>query len=260
MHTIRLLAAGSLLLLAAAGGAAQAAGDASLERGPAAAALPQITQELYDALAPGDKVVWERYLSPRFEQIDESGAHLGRAQFLADFGPLPPGLSGQILIRDARVAAFGGFAVIRYDMDEHELVYDQELHVLYRATDTWRREQGRWRMVASQVMVLAQDPAPMPVAAAALAQFAGLYDESGKRRYRVVVKDGQLAEGREGREPSPLIPVGDNVFVGKGDPLAILYIFVRGADGKVQRMVERRKFADILMARVEEAPAATQSQ
>ena len=234
-----------------------AASDAGLERAPAAVALPAITQKLFDAVAPGDRLPWERYLSPRFEQIDESGAHLPRAKLMADFGPLPPGLSGSIAIQNAQVSDFGAFAVIRYDMDEHESVFDQNLHVLYRATDTWRRESGKWRMVASQVMVIAQDPPALPFNSALLADYAGLYDLGGKRQYRVAVQGDHLAEGRDGRELTPLIAVGDNVFVAHGDPLAIQYIFVRGADGKVQRMVERRKFADLQMPRIAEAPSPT---
>ena len=243
-----------LLAAAAVSHRAHAAGDAELERGAAATALPAITQKLCDAVAPGDKAVWERYLSPRFVQIDESGARLERAKLMADFGPLPTGLSGNIAVQNAQVSDFGAFAVIRYDMDEHEQYFDQALHVLYRSTDTWRRESGKWRMVASQVMVVAQDPPPTPVDAALLADYAGLYDLSG-RKQRVEVRDGQLFEGRDGRELKPLIAVGDNVFVGQGDPLAIQYIFLRGADGKVQRLLERRKFADLQMMRIADTAA-----
>lgn len=246
-------------LLFAASRAAGAAGDAGLERGPAATALPAITQKMFDALAPGDKAVWERYLSPRFVQIDESGARLPRDKLMADFAALPSGLSGSIAVQDAQVSDFGAFAVIRYDLDEHEQFFDQALRVLYRATDTWRREGGKWRLVASQVMVVAQDPPPTPLSAALLSDYAGLYDLSG-RKQRVEVRGGQLFEGRDGRELKPLIAVGDNVFVGQGDPLAIQYIFLRGADGKVQRLLERRKFADLQMTRLADAPAASTPQ
>lgn len=238
-------------------GEAAAATDAELERAPAAQALPALTQKLCDAVAPGDKTVWLRYLSDRFEVIDESGAHMNKAQLMEGFGPLPPGLSGSIAVKNPQVADFGSFALIRYDMDEHEQVFDQALHVLYRATDTWHREDGKWRQVSSQVMVVAQDPPALPVNAALLADDVGIYTVSGKWRYHVERRGDGLVFGREGRDLEPLIAVADNVFVLQGDPLAIQYIFLRGADGKVQRLVERRKFADLQMTRLAEAPAAS---
>lgn len=239
----------SLLLLAAN----TCAADDALERAPAAKALPALTQKLCDALAPGDKALWTHLLSERFEVIDESGAHMGKKALMDDFHGLPPGLSGTIGVKNAQVADFGAFAVIRYDMDEHEQVFDQALHVLYRATDVWHREHGAWRQVSSQVMVVAQDPPPLPVDAKRFDDYVGRYSVSGKWNYRIERQGEGLTMAREGREAKPLIPVGDNVFVAAGDPLAIQYIFVRGADGKAQRIVERRKFADLDMTRVADA-------
>ena len=86
-----------------------------------------------------------------------------------------------------------------------------------------------------------------------LETFAGLYDLGGQRRYRVEQRGDELAMGREGGKLEPLIRVGDNVFVAKGDPLAIQYIFLRGTDGQVDRIVERRKFADLQLLRVRDA-------
>ena len=243
-----------LLPLAAAQAAARATDD--LERAPAARALPALTQQLFDAVAPGDKAPWLRLLSARFEQIDESGAHMSKQQLMDGFGPLPPGLSGSIAVNDATVSDFGGFAVIRYDMDEHEQVFDQPLHVLYRATDTWRREQGRWRMVASQVMTVAQDPPPLPVDPARLDGCVGRYSVSGHWRYRVERSGAGLSLTREGGQPKPLIAVSDSVFVAAGDPLGILYVFVRDGGGRAQRIVERRKFADLEMLRAGDGSVA----
>ncbi|HWY25843.1 MAG TPA: DUF4440 domain-containing protein [Nevskia sp.] len=234
---------------------AQAADQAQLERAAAAQALPALTQKLCDALAPGDKALWTHLLSERFEVIDESGAHMNKKQLMDGFSPLPPGLSGTIEVKHAQVADFGTFAIIRYDMDEHERVFDQALHVLYRATDTWRREHGAWRQVSQQVMVLAQDPLPLPVDTKRLDDYVGRYAVSGKWNYRVERHGDGLSLTREGHEAKTMIAVGDNVFVVQGDPLAIQYIFVRGADGKVQRIVERRKFADLDLVRTAEAAA-----
>lgn len=237
-------------LLFAAG--VRAADAPDLEHAPAAQALPALTQRLCDALAPGDRLPWQRLLSERFEQIDESGARLDKKQLMADFRPLPPGLSGTIQVRNAQVADFGAFAVIRYDLDESEQVFDQHLHVLYRATDVWRRERGRWRQVSQQIMTVAQDPRPLPVEAARLDSYAGRYSVSGKWNYRVERRGEGLSLTREGHEAKTMIAVGDNVFVTQGDPLAIQYIFLPGPDGKAGRIVERRKFADLDMLRAAE--------
>jgi hypothetical protein len=239
------------LLLAMSG--ARAADQASLERAPAAQALPALTQRLYDALAPGERAPWLRYLSDRFVQTDESGARVDKKQLMDAFGPLPSGLSGTIAIKDPQVSDFGSYAFIRYDLDEHEQVFDQQLHVLYRSTDAWRREHGRWRMISSQVMVLAQDPRPLPANPAVLADYVGSYSLSGQWRYRVERAAAGLAYGRDGHPAKPMIAVADNVFVVQGDPLAIQYVFERGADGRVQRLVERRKFADLELRRLPDA-------
>lgn len=49
-------------------------------------------QALMDALAPGNKAVWERIMDPSCVVTTEEGQVLTREQFLDEFGPLPEGL------------------------------------------------------------------------------------------------------------------------------------------------------------------------
>jgi len=51
-------------------------------------------QALLDAIAPGDRAVWERLLAKDAVYVDENGAVLRRDQFLAALKPLPAGSSG----------------------------------------------------------------------------------------------------------------------------------------------------------------------
>jgi len=53
----------------------------------------------------------------------------------------------------------------------------------------------------------------------------------------------------EGGKLAPLIPVGENVFAESGSSLGNLRIFLRGPGGAVERMVSRRKFADLELRR-----------
>lgn len=51
-------------------------------------------QELLDAVAPGDKGVWDRYLAPEHLYAAEDGRTLTKAQLLEELSFLPPGYKG----------------------------------------------------------------------------------------------------------------------------------------------------------------------
>jgi hypothetical protein len=137
-----------------------------------------------------------------------------------------------------------------FDAHEKQTIYDQQIEVNYRSTHTWQRENGRWRLIAAQNVVVARDPTALPIDKRRIAEYAGTYELSGTRRYRVEQRGDTLVGGRENVELTPLIAVGDNVFVDAGSNLGILRIFVRGQSGTVERMVQRRKFADVHWLRV----------
>lgn len=216
---------------------------------PAAQAIPILTQQLLDAL-PGDVAVWRRYLSDRVVYVSEAGHVASKEELLRAFVPFPEGLAGSIEVRNPRITDYGEVAVSVFDAHERQTVYDQRIEVNYRTTHTWRRENGRWRLIAAQNLVLARDPAAMPIDTRRLADYVGTYELSGRRRYRVEQRGDVLVGGRENSQLTPLIAVGDNVFVDSGSSLGILRIFVRGRTGAVERMVQRRKFADTNWLRV----------
>lgn len=207
-----------------------------------------ITQEMMDAL-PTDAAVWQRYVSERATYVSEAGDIANRDEVLESFSPFPQGLSGSIQVETVRFVDHGDVAIHVFDGREKQTVYDQNIEVDYRATHTWHRENGQWRLIAAQNLVLARDPIPMPVASE-LADFAGTYDLAGQRRYRVEQRGDALVGGPENRELAPLIPVGENVFADSGSSLGVIRIFIRNADGVVDRMIQRRKFADITWMKV----------
>jgi hypothetical protein len=215
-------------------------------------AIPILTQELLNAL-PGDVEVWRRYLSDRITYVSEAGVIASKAELLEAFVPFPPGISGSLLVKNPRITELGDIAISVFDGDEKQTIYDQQIEVKYRTTHTWRRENGRWRLIAAQNLVLAKDPPPLPIDRRRMADYPGIYELSGKRRYRVEQRGEDLVGGPENGELIRLIPVGDNVFVDSGSNLGILRIFVRGEDGAIQRMVQRRKFADLDWVKVSTA-------
>jgi hypothetical protein len=231
------------LAIALRAGAAPAPVDlANLETRPAAQALPTMIQQLLSAL-PADSLPWKRYLSDRAVYVSEAGDVATKSELLSAFRPFPPGLSGSIKVKNPAITEHGDVAIVVFDADETQTIFDQKIEVAYFGTHVWHRESGRWRLIAAQAAVRAKDPPPLPVDARRLDDYAGTYGLSDTWRYRVEARGDTLLGGSPGRELEALIPIGENVFADRGSSLGVLRMFVRGPDGKVARMVQRRKFA-----------------
>ena len=115
------------------------------------ATLQRTTQALVDALAPGERAVWEHYTDPSLTYVTENNEVKSRTQLLDEMKPLPAGSSGWIVVEEFRCTDLGSFAVTTYLMDEHETIEGHELHARYRGSDTWRATADGWRLVAAQV-------------------------------------------------------------------------------------------------------------
>jgi aspartate racemase len=235
----------ALLLLVALGGCATAPSSSDAEQ-----IIPAATQQMMDAL-PSDATVWQRYVSDSAVYVSEAGDLATKQDLLEAFAPFPQGISGSIQVKTVKLTDYRDVAIHVFDAHETQTVYDQRIEVNYRSTHTWRREKGQWRLIAAQNLVLPRDPSALPVSAR-LSDYAGTYDLSGKRRYRVEQRGEVLLGGRENGDLTPLIPVGENVFADAGSNLGILRIFLHGADGVVDRMVQRRKLADLTWMKVAE--------
>ena len=61
--------------------------------------LVRRTQELFDAVVPGDPTPWKKYYAEDCLYHDEKGRSLKKAALVADITPLPAGYSGTLYIR-----------------------------------------------------------------------------------------------------------------------------------------------------------------
>src|SRR5690349_10794684 len=66
------------------------------------ATLQRATQALLDALAPGERAVWERYTDPSLTYVTEDNEVKSRTQLLDGMKPLPAGSSGWIAVEEFR--------------------------------------------------------------------------------------------------------------------------------------------------------------
>src|SRR5438552_3071534 len=170
-------------------------------------------QELMDAIAAGDRRTWDRIMDTGCIVTTEEGEVTGRDQFLKDLRPLPPGLSGQIVVRDLTVQEFPAFAVVRFLADERETVFGQQLATKYRITDTFHRSGSTWKMVASHAAVVTIDPPAQPVATDGWPGLSGTYQLIPNGwTFHVVLRDGQLLGGRDPETLMRLIPLTADTF------------------------------------------------
>jgi hypothetical protein len=230
--------------------AAVAAGAAATGTGRTAttsATLERATQALVDALAPGERAVWEHYADSSLTYVTEDNEVKSRAQLLDEMKPLPAGSSGWIVVQEFRCTDFGTFAVTTYLMDEHETIEGHELHARYRESDTWHATAQGWRLVAAQVNAIPQDP-PRGEVASVLADYAGVYNLSTITRQTIRQDGDHLVAERPGRTPQLLIPESGDVFFTPGHPRT-RRIFLRGPDGRVVGFADRREGIDLVWTR-----------
>ena len=225
---------------------ALARGDKPVE--PVPDLLRRQTQELFDAISSGSPAVWEKYLDPDVRFGDESGTVAGKKEMVEGVRPLPAGVSGTIRVTEFDAAVHGDVAVATYVTDEQETFHGRALHCRYRSVDTWRRAPSGWRLIAAQVLALREDPPPVALPDALKAEYVGRYALPDGLTYEIRAKDGGLEGLQEGRKPEDLRAEAPDVLFVVGKP-RYRYVFLRGSDGKITGLAQRREAWDLVWDR-----------
>jgi hypothetical protein len=207
------------------------------------------TQALFDAIAIGNKTIWDQTMDGQCVITTEDGEVMDKAKFLSDLRPLPKGFNGHGKIRDLSVRDLGESAVVHYWIDEWEDIFGQELKTTYVETDTYQRAGGDWKMVAMQLTVVPRDLEPIAVDRSAWSTLEGEYHFPGddQIRYRVFGRNGTLFGGRDDKSATALIPLAPLVFFQAGS--IHLMIFVKDEAGAVTEVREIHKYNEVRMHR-----------
>jgi ketosteroid isomerase-like protein len=240
--TVRCVTAASLILLSGLCATASAAsGPVSnqLER-----QLRSATQQLLDAVAPGDVAVWKRYLHEDFLHVDEAGVVQSTSELLRDLSPLPAGLSGHITIDSFQLRLHGQVAITTHVDQEQLDYYGQMLHSRFRSTDTWLRTAQGWKLVAQQTMALLKDPPSVKLTSEQLCAYRGTYALTADITAQVECTEGGLSITRAGRAAVTYEAEVLDVFFAPGAPRS-RRIFLRDGKGDVTGFADRREGEDV---------------
>jgi len=208
------------------------------------------TQEMADALVPGDTRPWDKYLDPGVIYAEEDGSYKGKAEMLKEVRPLPKGLGGTIRIELLSYREDDDVAVALFRQNETEHYFGQTIAAKYLTNTTWRKRAGGWKLIAAQVLAEKTDPPDIALTAKQLAPYVGTYRlRSSEPTYTLALGNGGLIGTRNGRKPAVWNAEAADVFFVKGDP-RIRKVFRRDASGRITGFVERRESWDIIWDRV----------
>src|SRR5215468_6606518 len=157
--------------------------------------LVRRTQELYDAVVPGNQAPWKKYFADDCIFADEKGRVFDKPKLIADINPMPAGYSGTIKIENAQSRIIGNTAILSYDANETETISGQNLKARYHVTDTWLRRNGNWQIIASQAHRYYEDPAVGQADPKKFADFSGTYELApGQTRFVSTGRDELFVE------------------------------------------------------------------
>ena len=241
MNLARLVAATALVVCSAP---APAADDRALK-----AELEAKTQALADAIAPGDKAVWNAATDPALIFVDENNKVMTKAALLEQLTPLPSGLVGHIKVTDYDLQRHGDTAVATYIADESLDYHGQLLKTKFRTTDAWHRTAAGWKMISSMTLAVLGDPPALVVPPAKLAEYAGRYELTPNIHYSIRLDGDRLLGVRDGSKEVELKSEAPDVFFVAGSPRS-RKVFYRDGSGRITGFGDRREGQDIKWRRL----------
>ena len=206
--------------------------------------LKAATQELLDAIAPGQVAVWERWLDPAVIQVDENDVVRGKAEIIKELQPLPKGLVGHLKVAEFRMVLAGDVAVVTHEDDETLDYFGQMLRSRFRMTDTWHRTPQGWRLLGSQVLAVHQDPPAAALDSATLCSYVGRYVLTPEISVTARCDGDKLVFQRAGRPDRVFLPELKDQFFEPGQPRS-RRLFQHDAAGAITGFVDRREERDI---------------
>jgi Domain of unknown function (DUF4440) len=214
--------------------------------------LQRQTQQLMDAIASGDRDPWTRYVDDEIVYSAEDGSTKSKAQLVDEVRPFPKDIWGKLRVTEFKTARQGKTAITTYVSEEDEGYFGQVIHARYRSTDTWIETGDGWRLIASHVLALRDDPPAINLAVSTLDEYVGIYSLTSEVTYTIRREGDRLVGNRTGRKPEELkVELRDCLFV-PGQP-RLRKIFQRDTKGAVTGFVERRESWDIAWRRLPRA-------
>ena len=208
-------------------------------------------QEMADALAPGNAVVWDKYLDTDVILAEEDDTYKGKAAMLKEIVPLPKGSSGTIRVELLSYHEEDGVAVALFRQNETEHYFGQTIYAKYLTNTTWRKRADGWKLIAMQLLAEKTDPPALTLQPKQLLQYVGKYKlKNSPPIYSLQLVDGHLIGTRDDQKPAIWNAEASDVFFLSDHP-RIRKIFQRDPSGQIIGFIERRESWDVVWLKMD---------
>jgi len=181
--------------------------------------------------------------------LTEDNRALTKAQLLEEMKPLPKGLAGRLRAGKLAAEVHGNVTVTTYIAEEWLSYYGQVIENEFRMTDTWLKTDAGWRLIASQVLAVLEDPPAIALPRETLCGYNGVYRLTEEITTTITCIENAISSERTGRKPVAMKAEVRDVFFEPGRPRT-RRIFERDVHGAVTAFVDRREGLDIRWVRV----------
>jgi hypothetical protein len=212
------------------------------------AVLLKKTQAFSDAGQAGDGPAMARMLDDRVVFFNEGGDRAAKADIAQPGSPPPKGVTVKMTVMDWDCQVHGDVAVTSF-VDDQVIAGPLPLHARYRSVETWLREAGDWKLIASETIALQDDPPAAAIPASVLDQYVGAYRAASGQVITFTRKDDRLFASSNGSAPALQLAEVRDVFFTPGRA-RFRKIFQRDEAGGVVAMVVRREGHDTRFERV----------
>ena len=232
----------SILVIAAPLNFAQTKSDEVTPTSPVEQEIINFERERLKAFAQDDKAKFEQLVTDDLTMTHSSGEIANKAELMAVMRPSTPERPLPALsIEDANVRVYGDAAIMTGKL--LETARDGRRVVVYRFTNTYIKQKGRWRMSAGQLTTLSRERASIKLDPKSYDAYVGQYRNPAGRILNVV-REGDKLTAEAGGQKVELFPTAEGQFFLKDAD--VLLVFIKDERGRVIRLINRRPNGDII--------------
>lgn len=210
--------------------------------------LIRLTQERMDAIDPANPRPYQEQYAKDALIFDEKGRSMDKATLVKEIVPLAKGEHGTLKVVHPNIRTARNTVVFSYDLNEIETNFGQVDTARYHQTDTWVNRDGKWQILATQVLRYYADPPLGHTDPSRYPEYVGTYELGPGVTLAISQEGSHLYYQVPGKKRHELLSETPDVFFSKG--VEGRQLFKINGEGRVVAFIERRNNEDLVWRRL----------